>query len=102
MPSGAATPVLPTSTPSTGRPSAAADGARARAASPARTMRRMHEIRRRDGLRSVYARRMPHGYYVVLRALGGDRWQLVGEARRRPGLPARAARAQAIADATSG
>jgi hypothetical protein len=37
--------------------------------------------------------------YVVLRHVGGDRWQLVGEADRRPGQTARAARAQAIRDA---
>ena len=40
--------------------------------------------------------------YVVLRRVDGDRWQVVGEARRRPGLTARAARAQAIQDATGG
>ena len=40
--------------------------------------------------------------YVVLRHLGGDRWQLVGEADRRPGRTARAARAQAIRDAVGG
>jgi hypothetical protein len=46
------------------------------------------------------ARRKPS--YVVFRQVGPDRWQLVGEAERRPGLPARKARAQAIADATGG
>lgn len=40
--------------------------------------------------------------YVVLRQVGEDHWQLVGEVRRRPGLTARAARAQAIQEATSG
>ena len=40
--------------------------------------------------------------YVVLREIGEGRWELVGEARRRPGLTARAARAQAILDATGG
>jgi sarcosine oxidase gamma subunit len=40
--------------------------------------------------------------YVVLRQVGPDQWQLVGEAGRRPGLTARKARAQAIADATAG
>jgi hypothetical protein len=40
--------------------------------------------------------------YVVLRQTGSDRWQLVGEAERRPGQTARQARAQAIADATGG
>jgi hypothetical protein len=40
--------------------------------------------------------------YVVLRQVGEDRWQLVGDVDRRPGLPARASRAQAIQDATGG
>jgi hypothetical protein len=40
--------------------------------------------------------------YVVLREVGEGRWELVGEAARRPGLTARAARAQAVADATRG
>jgi hypothetical protein len=38
--------------------------------------------------------------FVVFRQLGEDRWQLVGEVPRRRGLPARAARKQAILDAT--
>jgi hypothetical protein len=41
------------------------------------------------------------GFYVF-RRVGDDRWQLIGEARRRPGLTARKARAQAIADAVGG
>jgi hypothetical protein len=40
--------------------------------------------------------------YVVLRQVDDGRWELVGEATRRPGLTARAARAQAVADATGG
>jgi hypothetical protein len=40
--------------------------------------------------------------YVVLRQVGPDRWQLIGESERRPGQTARKARAQAIADATGG
>ena len=40
--------------------------------------------------------------YVVFRQVGTDRWELVAEVERRPGLPARKARAQAIADATAG
>ena len=40
--------------------------------------------------------------YVVLRQVGTDRWQVVGEAERRPGLTARNARAQAIKDASGG
>ncbi len=40
--------------------------------------------------------------YVVLRQVGEGAWQLAGEVHRRPGLTARAARAQAIQDATCG
>lgn len=40
--------------------------------------------------------------FVVLRQVSGDRWQLVGEVERRPGLPAKRARAQAVADVTEG
>jgi hypothetical protein len=40
--------------------------------------------------------------YVVFRQTGKDTWKMVGEADRRPGLTARAARAQAIQDATGG
>jgi hypothetical protein len=40
--------------------------------------------------------------YVVLRQVGANRWELVGEADRRPGLPARKSRAQAVLDATGG
>jgi hypothetical protein len=40
--------------------------------------------------------------YVVLRQVGEGRYELVGEVRRQPGLPARAARAQAVHDATLG
>lgn len=39
---------------------------------------------------------------MVLRQVGPDRWERVGEAERRPGQTARKARAQAIADATGG
>ena len=38
--------------------------------------------------------------FVVLRRLDDDTWQLIGEVPKRPGLPARKARARAIADAT--
>ena len=41
------------------------------------------------------------GFYVF-RRVGDDRWQLIGEAARRPGLTARKARARAIADAIGG
>ncbi len=37
--------------------------------------------------------------FVVLRCLGGERWEVVGEVQRRAGLPARRARTQAIRDA---
>jgi hypothetical protein len=40
--------------------------------------------------------------YVVLRQVGERQWEMVGEARRKPGLTARAARAQAIRDAVGG
>ena len=40
--------------------------------------------------------------FVVLRELGGGKWELLGEVPRRRGLPARAARTQAILDATDG
>ncbi len=40
--------------------------------------------------------------FVVLRQVGDDPWQLVGEVPRRRGMPARAARGQAILDATGG
>ena len=40
--------------------------------------------------------------YVVLRQTGMDRWQVIGEVERKPGLSARNARAQAIEDATGG
>ncbi len=40
--------------------------------------------------------------FVVLRQVGPDEWQLLGEVPRKRGLPARAARTQAILDATGG
>ena len=40
--------------------------------------------------------------FVVLRKVGDDRWRMLGEVPRRRGLPARAARSQAIMDATGG
>jgi hypothetical protein len=40
-----------------------------------------------------------HGGYVVLRQVGDIEWRMVGEADRRPGLPARKSRAQAVLDA---
>ena len=40
--------------------------------------------------------------FVVMRQAGTDEWQLLGEVPRKRGLPARAARTQAILDATGG
>ena len=40
--------------------------------------------------------------FVVLRQVATDEWQFLGEVRRRQGLPARAARTQAILEATNG
>lgn len=40
-----------------------------------------------------------HGGYVVLQHVGGDEWRMVGEMDRRPGLPARKSRRQAVRDA---
>ncbi len=40
--------------------------------------------------------------FVVLRQVEGGTWELLAEVPRRRGLPARAARTQAILDATGG
>ena len=40
--------------------------------------------------------------FVVLRRVDDDRWELLGEFERKPGLTARAARSQAILEATGG
>ena len=40
--------------------------------------------------------------FVAMRQVGTDEWQLLGEVPRKRGLPARAARTQAILDATGG
>jgi hypothetical protein len=40
--------------------------------------------------------------FVVLRQVGKDTWELLGEVPRKRGLPARAARTQAVLDATNG
>ncbi len=40
--------------------------------------------------------------YVVLHEVGDGNWRMVGEADRRPGKTAKAARAQAIMEATAG
>ena len=38
------------------------------------------------------------GRYVVLQELRPDEWRVLGEVGRRPGLPARRSRAQAVRD----
>jgi hypothetical protein len=38
------------------------------------------------------------GRYVVLQQLRPDEWRVLGEIGRRPGLPARRSRAQAVRD----
>lgn len=40
--------------------------------------------------------------FVVLRQMNGNRWQFLGEVERKGGLTARAARTQAILEATKG
>ena len=44
----------------------------------------------------------PTPTFVVLRPLGNDRWEKLAEVPRRPGLSAKAARARAIEEASSG
>ena len=39
---------------------------------------------------------------MVLRQLSDGQWELLGEASRKPGLPARAARSAAISEVTRG
>jgi len=39
-----------------------------------------------------------HGGYVVLQQVDGDEWRMIGEMDRRPGLPARKSRGQAVRD----
>jgi hypothetical protein len=39
-----------------------------------------------------------HGGYVVLQQVGDQDWRVLGDADRRPGLPARKGRAQAVRD----
>jgi len=47
-------------------------------------------------------RKQPAPGFVVLRHVGGSRWEFLGEVPRRRGIPARAARSRAILDATDG
>ena len=42
---------------------------------------------------------IPRGGYVVFQQVGERNWRLVGEVGRRPGLPARRSRGQAVRDA---
>jgi hypothetical protein len=42
------------------------------------------------------------GGYIVLHEVSEGIWRVVGQADRRPGLTARAARARAVQDATGG
>jgi hypothetical protein len=44
----------------------------------------------------------PSPGFVVFRHEGGDRWRLIGDAPRTPGLTARRARARAVEVATGG
>ena len=39
-----------------------------------------------------------HGGYVVFQQVADDDWRILGEVERRPGLPARKSRAQAVRD----
>jgi hypothetical protein len=39
-----------------------------------------------------------HGGYIVLAQTGDDEWRVLGEIDRRPGLPARKSRGQAVRD----
>jgi hypothetical protein len=41
---------------------------------------------------------LPHGGYVVLQRLSESDWRVLGEIARRPGMPARKGRAQAVRD----
>ena len=40
--------------------------------------------------------------FVILRQVANGKWKMLGEVPRKPGLTARAARSQAILDATAG
>jgi hypothetical protein len=52
---------------------------------------------------TVKAKTKPSGPgFVVLRQVGKGTWELLGEVPRKQGLPARAARRQAVLDATDG
>jgi hypothetical protein len=44
-------------------------------------------------------RPIPRGGYLVFQQIADDDWRLVGEVSRRPGLPARRSRGQAVRDA---
>ena len=51
---------------------------------------------------SMSERKQAKPGFVVLRHVRGDDWRLLGEVERKRGLPARAARSQAILEATAG
>lgn len=51
----------------------------------------------RGGSRSSYTRAV--GVYVVFQQTGEGDWRVIAEVERRPGLPARKSRAQAVRDA---
>jgi hypothetical protein len=57
-------------------------------------MRLSHEQRLRRSELSTPT----HGGYVVLQRVRGAEWRLIGEVDRRPGLPARKSRGQAVRD----
>lgn len=50
----------------------------------------------------ISARTLNRPAFVVLRRVRKDVWEVLGEVPRRPGLPAREARARAILEATRG
>jgi len=56
----------------------------------------------REEVLPMSERKQPVPGLIVLRHVGGDDWRFLGEVERRRGLPARAARSQAIFDATDG
>jgi hypothetical protein len=47
----------------------------------------------------VTERARPGPGYVVLKQVSENRWELVGEVERQPGLPARKSRTRAVLDA---
>jgi hypothetical protein len=72
---------------------------RADARSPA--ARSLNTVRQNRAMSESRQRPAAPGF-VVLREVGAGRWRLLGEVERKPGMTARAARTQAILDATQG